>query len=121
MANVMSKTLLASAAYTAADAELLSDWVDVDGYNELYAWLDVTAFAARADETLVVTIEREAHNTAGYTTLLTFTTINTTGAHSEEKTVATLIGGRVRARAVIAGTWSSKSITFSVGMYAKCA
>jgi len=110
----------ASAATTSAKTET-GEWIDVGDYNELYCWLNVTAFAARDNETLVVTIERQADNTAGYTTLLTFTTINSTGAASEEKTVATLIGGRIRYKAVTAGTWSSKSITFSVNMYAKCA
>jgi len=109
-----------SAATTAAGTQL-SDWFDVGEYNELYAWLNVTAFASRSDETLIVTIEREAANTQGYTTLLTFTTINTTGAASEEKTAVSLIGGRVRCRAVTAGTWSARSITFSVEGYAKSA
>jgi len=109
-----------STAVTAA-VTAVTDWVDVDEFNELYAWLDVTAFAARADETLVVTIERQADNTAGYTTLATFTTINSTGAASEEKTVTSLLGGKVRARIVTAGTWSSKSITFSVKLMAKSA
>jgi hypothetical protein len=108
-------------ARTAADAALLSDWVDVDEYNELYAWFDVTAFAARADETVDVTIERQADNTAGYVTIATFTQKANTGASSEEETVTSLIGGKIRARAVIAGTWSSKSITFSVKMMAKSA
>jgi hypothetical protein len=108
-------------ARTAADAALLSDWVDVDEYNELYAWFDVTAFAARADEAVDVTIERQADNTAGYVTIATFTQKASTGTSSEEETVTSLIGGKIRARAVIAGTWSSKSITFSVKMMAKSA
>jgi len=124
--NVFRAILLPSVARTAANPALLSDWVDVDQYNELYAWLNVTAFAARADETLIVTIERQADNAAGYTTIATFTTINSTsagsgGPGSEEETVASLIAGKIRARAVIAGTWSSKSITFDVKMMAKSA
>lgn len=113
-------TLLASVARTAA-ATILSDWVDVDEFNELIAWFDVTSFAARADETIDVTIERQADNTAGYTTIATFTQKTGTGASSEEETVTSLIGGKIRARAVLAGTWSSKSITFSVKMMAKSA
>jgi hypothetical protein len=83
--------------------------------------LNVTAFAARVDETLVVTIERWTPSTTGYTTIATFTTINATGTHDEEKTVTSLIGGRIRYRAVTAGTWSSKSITFDVKGYGKSA
>lgn len=120
MSNYYRKELLASAAHIAAGT-LVGDWVEVDNYNELYAWLNVTVFAARSDETLVVTIEREAGNTLGYTTLTTFTTIQTAAAASEEKLVVASLGGRLRYRAVLAGTWSSKSITFSIAMAAKCA
>jgi hypothetical protein len=112
------KILRASAATTTAKTEV-GDWVDVDEYNELYFWLDVTVFAARSDETLIVTIEREANNTAGYTTIETFTTKQTTGVFSEEQTTTSLCGGRIRYRAVTAGTWSSKSITYSIQMAAK--
>jgi hypothetical protein len=115
---VRNVTLLPSAAVTAA-ATVVGDWVDVDNEREITAWLDVTAFAARADETLDVTIEREAQNTAGYTTLLTFTQVATTGAKTEEKTAVALLGGRIRYRRITAGTWSSKSITFSVKMQLK--
>lgn len=109
-----------SGARTAA-ATVLGDWVDCDEFNELYAWLDVTAFAARADETLVVTVERQADNTAGYVTIATFTTINGTGTSSEEETVTSLIGGKVRFRAILAGTWASKSITFTCKLMLKSA
>jgi hypothetical protein len=119
--NVKRVILLPSVARIAADAALLSDWVDVDEFTELMVWFDVTAFAARADETIDITIERQADNTAGYTTIATFTQKASTGASSEEETVTSLIGGKIRARAVIAGTWSSKSITFSVKMMAKFA
>ena len=121
MSNVKYITFQKSAEFTAADAELLSDWVDVDGYNELIAWLDVSAFAARNNETLVVTIERWAGNAAGYTTIATFTTIETTGAHTEEEQVATYLGGKIRMRAVLAGTWSSKSMTWSCTAQVKSA
>lgn len=117
--NVKRVILLPLVARTAADAALLSDWVDVDEFNELMAWFDVTAFAARDDETVDVTIERQADNTLGYTTIATFTQKASTGASSEEETVTSLIGGKIRARAVIAGTWDTKSITFSVKMMAK--
>jgi hypothetical protein len=110
--------LRASAASTAADTEV-GDWVDVSDCNELIVALNVTVFAARADETLDVTIERWSPTTTGYTTIATFTQIATTGAHTEEKTVTSLIGGKIRARCVIAGTFSSKSITFDVKGYAK--
>ena len=119
--TVMRWAPLPSAEYTAADAGIVTDWVDVDEFNELYAWLDVSAFAARADETLDVTVERQADNAAGYTTLLTFTQVATTGVKTEEKTATSLIGGKVRVRAVLAGTWSSKSITFQVKLMAKSA
>lgn len=112
--------LRASAETTTATTEV-GEWFEVADFNELYAWLDVSAFAARSDETLDVTIEREADNAAGYVTLLTFTQIATTGAHTEEKSATSLIGGRIRMRAVTAGTWSSKSITFAVHAYAKSA
>jgi len=121
MAYVKYITFRSSAASTAADAELLSDWVDVDDFNELVAWLDVTAFASRADETLNVSVERWSGNTAGYTTLFSFTEIATTGAHSEEKQLGTYLGGKIRMRAVLAGTWSSKSITWSCTAQVKCA
>lgn len=117
--NVKRVILLPSVARIAANPALLSDWVDVDEFTELYTWFDVTAFAARADETVDVTIERQADNTAGYVTIASFTQKASTGAASEEETVTSLIGGKIRARAVIAGTWSSKSITFSVKMMAK--
>lgn len=110
---MMNLPFRVSAAMTAAGTAL-SDWFDVSDYRELVAWLDVTAFASRDNETLDVTIEREAQNTAGYVTIATFTQVATTGAKSEEKSVTSLIGGRIRARMVTAGTWSSKSITFSV-------
>jgi len=119
--GLVKRVTLLSGARTAANAGLLSEWVDADEYNELYAWLDVTAFAARADETLVVTIERQADNTAGYTTIATFTTINSTGTATEEEAVVASIGGKIRARAVLAGTWSSKSITFTVKVMLKSA
>lgn len=120
MSYVKYFTLHASTAHTAADT-IVSDWVDVDDCNELLVWLDVTAFAARADETLVVTIERWAGNTAGYTTITTFDTIATTGAHSQELYEDAFLGGKIRMRAVLAGTWSSKSLTFSCTAQAKSA
>lgn len=113
-------TGIASTTVTSATTNT-SDWVDVDEYSELYAWLEVTAFESRADETLQVYIERQADNAAGYTTLLTFTLVNTTGAKSEEKTATSLIGGKVRVKAVTAGTWSSKSLTYYVKLMAKSA
>jgi hypothetical protein len=111
-----------SGAVTAA-ATATTDWVDVSQFNEGYFWLDVTAFAARVDETLVVTIEREVTGTAtGYITIATFTTVNSTGAQDEEKTLTAatgLLGGRIRARYVTAGTWTAKSITFAITGYVK--
>lgn len=123
MANVKLFTLRASAATTAAGTEV-GDWIDVDGFHELYLALNVSAFASRVDETLVVTVERWSPITTGYVTVATFTTIETTGAHEEEKliNIATspyVFGGKIRARCVTAGTWSSKSITFEVKGYAK--
>lgn len=115
----LRETLRASAATTTATT-VTGDWVDVSEYNELIAWLDVTAFASRVDETLTVYIDRQADNTAGYTQLLSFTVVNSTGAQSQEVKANELIGGKIRYRAVTAGTWSSKSITYSVKMYAKC-
>lgn len=120
MANYFRKILRASAAVTAAGTEV-GDWVDVDDYNELYFWLDVTVFASRSDETLDVTIEREANNTAGYVTIETFTQVASAAASSEEETTTSLCGGRIRYRAITAGTWSSKSITYSIKMAAKSA
>lgn len=111
-------TLRASAAVTSATTQV-GEWFDVGPYNELTTWLDVTAFASRVDETLVVTIERKADNTQGYVTVQTFSTVNTTGAQSQEQNTNSLIGGFIRYRAVTAGTWSSKSITYSVKCFAK--
>jgi len=121
MANVKLFTLHALAATTAAETAV-GDWIDVDGFNELYLALNVTIFASVAgSETLTVTIERQNPTTTGYVTIATFTQITTTGAHDEEKLVASFIGGRIRARMITAGTWSSKSITFEVKGYAKLA
>ncbi len=109
-------TLRASAAVTEATT-ITGDWVDVAAFNELYLALNVTAFAARSNETLTVTVERKNLTTTGYANIASFTVINSTGAADEEKTViftAGLIGGQIRFRAVTAGTWSSKSITYEV-------
>lgn len=118
--GLVKRVTLLSGARTAA-ATLVSDWVDSDEFNELYAWFDVTAFAARADETIDVTVERQADNTAGYVTIATFTQKASTGASTEEETVTSLIGGKVRFRAILAGTWSSKSITFTCKLMLKSA
>jgi hypothetical protein len=116
-------TLRTSAETTTAAIEV-GDWVDCDEFNEAVFVLNVSAFAARVDETLDVIIERWSPITAGYTTVAAFTQIATTGAHSEEKLVngsisPYMFGGRVRARCTTAGTWSSKSITFEVKAYFK--
>ena len=123
MANVKLFTLRASAATTAAGTEV-GDWVDVDAFHELYLVLNVSAFASRVDETLDVTIERQSPKTTGYVTVATFTQIATAAAAEEEKLIHMAVspyvfGGRIRARCVTAGTWSSKSITFEVKGYAK--
>ena len=120
MANTFRATMRASAASIAAET-IVGDWIDIGDYNELYFWLDVTVFAARADETLDVTIERQADNTAGYVTIETFTQIATAAASSAEQTTTSLCGGRIRYRAILAGTWSSKSMTWSLKMAAKSA
>ena len=104
---------LESTAYTAAEV-VVSDWVDVGEYQEGYFWLDVTVFATRVDETLDVVIERFAGNTAGYTTIATFTQIATAATSSEEELVVASLGGKIRARLTVAGTFSTKSITLSV-------
>jgi len=109
-------TLRASAATTSAETTVGS-WLDVSGFNELYLALNVTAFAARANETLDVTVERKNLTTTGYATIATFTQIATTGAHDEEKTVnftTGLIGGKIRVRCITGGTWSTKTMTFEV-------
>ena len=116
--DVVQYTLLPSTAYTTAKT-VVGDWVDLGPRTELVGWLNVTAFAARANETLDVVIERWSGTTLGYTTVLSFTQIATTGAHTEEKTAVSLIGTRVRYRATTAGTWSTKSITFDIGIQAK--
>jgi len=123
MANVKLFTLRASAATTAAGTEV-GDWVDVDAFHELYLALNVTAFASRADETLDVTVERYSPITTGYVTVATFTQIAATGADEEEKLIHIAVspyvfGGKIRARCITAGTWSSKSITFEVKGYSK--
>jgi len=120
MSGCVKKKTLIEGPYVAAQT-VLSDWMDVDEFTELIGWFNVTAFASRADETAIVTIEREADNTNGYTTIITFTTKDSTGAVSEEKSATSLIGGRIRARLVLAGTWSTKSITLSVKVQAKSA
>ncbi|MCK7532365.1 MAG: hypothetical protein MZV63_15695 [Marinilabiliales bacterium] len=123
LGNYFRKILRASSAVTAAATEV-GDWVDVDEYSTVMVWLNVTTFASRNDETLVVTIEREAGNIDGYTTIATFETINSTvsgsnGPGSEEIIVDFELGGRIRYRAVTAGTWSSKSMTYNIQMHAK--
>ena len=123
MANVKLFTLRASAETTEADTEV-GDWVDVDAFHELMLALNVTVFASRVDETLDVTVERYSPTTTGYVTVATFTQIATTGAHTEEKLIHMsvspyIFGGKIRARCITAGTWSSKSITFEVKGYAK--
>lgn len=102
-----------SGAVTSA-ATATTSWVDVSGFNEGLFWLDVTVFASRADETLTVTIERQTPTATGYATIATFTVVNSTGAQEEEENVTSLLGGKIRARYITAGTWSSKSITFSI-------
>jgi hypothetical protein len=110
-------TFKASGAVTAA-ATVTTDWVDVGSFNEGYFWLNVTAFASRVDETLDVTIERKADGLAtGYVTIATFTQVATAAATAEEETVTAatgLLGGKIRARYITGGTWSSKSMTFSI-------
>jgi hypothetical protein len=115
---IWHETILPSTTVTTAKT-VVGPWIDVDQYQELYGWLNVTAFASRANETLTVTIERWADNDVGYTNVLAFTAISGTGAASEEKTAVSLLGGRVRYRYVTGGTWSSKSITFNIGLMAK--
>lgn len=102
----------ASGAMT-TPATVTTDWVEIGSFNEGYFWLDVTAFASRTNEVLDVTIERFAGNTAGYTTIATFTQIATTGAHSEEKLVVASLGGKIRARYIKGGA-ASASMTFSI-------
>lgn len=108
--------LRASSANAAAETEV-GEWVDVGEYSELYCWLNVTSNSLGAG-TLIVTIERQADNTNGYTTLLTFTTVTGSSASSEEKTATSYIGGRIRYRAV---QNTANSVTFAVNMYAKYA
>lgn len=106
----------ASGAVIAA-ATAVTDWVDVSSFNEGYFWLNVTVFASRANETLNVTIERKNNTTTGYSTIATFTEIATAAIADEEKTVTAatgLMGGKIRARYVTAGTWSSKTMTFDI-------
>jgi len=112
--------LLPSTTVTSATT-IVGEWFEADAFNELIAALNVTAFASRVDETLTVTIERWSPKTSGWTTIMSFAVINTTGAQEEEKTLGTFLGGRIRARAVTAGTWSAKSITFNVRALLKSA
>jgi hypothetical protein len=125
MGNIFGKiaTLRSSAEITAAGVEVGS-WCDCDQFHEVIFALNVTAFAARNNETLDVIIERWSPNTNGYTTVVAFTQIAGTGAASEEKLVHMsvspyIFGGRVRARCTTAGNWSSKSITYEVKAYFK--
>jgi hypothetical protein len=104
-----------------ATGTLVGDWLDVGDYNELYAWLD-TSVAAFSGATLIVTIERQAENAAGYVTIATFTTVNTNATTTEEETVTSLIGGRIRYRAVLGGTFGAgETRTWTLKMQAKCA
>ena len=115
----MKKIIFKSSGAVTAAATATTSWVDVGSFNEGYFWLDVTAFAARVDETLDVTIERFAENTAGYTTIATFTQVATTGAKTEEELVTASLGGKIRARYITGGTWSSKTMTFSITGHVK--
>lgn len=104
-----------------ATGTLVGDWVDVDEFNELYAWLD-TSVAAFSGATLVVTIERQADNAAGYVTIATFTTVNTDATTTEEESATSLIGGKVRYRAVLGGIFGAgETRTWTLKMLAKCA
>jgi hypothetical protein len=114
---MINEKLLASTQILTAGT-LVGPWRDVDFYKELAAWINVTAFVSRDDETVDVTIERWSGNTAGYTTLLTFT--QATAVTSEEKTAVALIGGRLRYRVVAAGTFAEgTSVTLNIGIQAK--
>jgi len=123
MSSFVKTAILRPLAETTSAGTEVGDWHDCDGFNQLIVALNVTAFPSRVDETLVVTVERWSPTTTGYTTLVTFTTINTTGEHTEEKIfvdgTTNVLGGRMRARCVTAGTWASKSITFEVKAYLK--
>ena len=113
----MKRIVFKSSGAVTSAATATTDWVDVDGFNEGYFWLNVTAFASRDNETLDVTIERKTLGTTGYTTVATFTQIATAAAAEEEKTLTAytgLLGGKIRARYITGGTWSSKSITFDI-------
>lgn len=101
MPNTM-KSILVNTTFSAADSGYLSDWLDVSEYNELISWLDVT-FTSRVNETIDCTIQRQADNAVGYVTIETFDQKTATG--SEEETTTSLIGGKVRAKVVAAGTF----------------
>ena len=118
MGSDMKRIVFKSSGAVTSAATVTTDWVDVSGYSEGYFWLAVTVFASRDDETLNLTIERKAEGlTTGYVTIATFTEVATAAATEEEESVIAatgLLGGKIRARYTTAGTWSSKSITFSI-------
>ena len=117
MSGQMKRMTFKSSGAVIAAATTTTTWIDVSAFNEGYFWLNVTVFASRVDETLDVTIERKTLGTTGYTTVATFTQIATAAAAEEEKTLIAatgLLGGKIRARYVTAGTWTSKSITFAI-------
>ena len=125
MANTFRATLASAASI--ATGTLVGDWVDIGDYNELYAWLDTTV-AAYSGATLIVSIERQAENAAGYTNIVTFTTVQTNATTTEEKTIPnstsalSLIGGRIRYRAVLGGTFGAgETRTWTLKIQAKSA
>jgi len=120
MANTFRATL-ASAVASVATGVVVGDWVDVGDYSELYTWLDTT-IAAYSGATLVVTIERQADNAVGYVTVHTHATVNTNATTTDERTTTQLIGGRIRYRATLGGTFGTgETRTWTIKMAAKCA
>lgn len=94
-----------------------SDWLNVTDFNELYGWIDVTAFANQVDETLDFMIERETPSGIADSEVVAFT--QKTAVGEEEKTVTAgtgLIGGKVRFKITAGGSWGA-SVSATIKYY----
>lgn len=93
-----------------------TEWVDVDAFNELYVYLNCE-MAGRVDEVLDVSIQRKTlQDVTGAVTIATFTQIAADGVTEEEKTVTSLIGGKIRAIWTTGGTFADTTPNFVINI-----
>jgi len=92
-----------------------SDWIDVSHYNEIEAYVQMSDTANRVDETVDITVEKYAP--IGNVTTCTFTQLTADGTERKEDTA--YIGGRVRFKIVLAGTFTNFTTRIRTWLYAK--